>query len=228
MFLNCTYFFLLLSPNCYSKPIDLHKGSLQLSKTTFCCSALSINWTVLTSNSPGDWDSVIEIKILQAKKKKKVAGALEELLDLPRAYLEWSPKTKPVAGLRIFEYVLYNGAREPVHARGQWWKSNTSLAEEGSGVVLETVAVEIMTVFGNKIIAGVWCQPTFGLLCSCFPPKQGLIRKRLFLLNEESDASSLVTECGSHQSHLCASGRLQGPENGILLFIFQHILYKMN
>lgn len=118
-------------------------------------------------------------------------------MDLPRAYLERSPKTNPVAGLRILEYVLYNGAKEPVHARGQWWKTNTSLAEKGSCVVLETVAVEIMTVFGNKIMVGVWCQPTFSLLCSCFPPKQGIIRKRLFLLNEESEASSLSLSVSS-------------------------------
>lgn len=42
--------------------IDSHKGILQLSKTILCCSALSINWPVLTSNCPGDWDSVIENK----------------------------------------------------------------------------------------------------------------------------------------------------------------------
>lgn len=63
-------------------------------------------------------------------------------------------KQKPVAGLRILEYVLYNGAREPVRARGQWWKTNTSLAEEESWVVLETVPVKIMTVFGNKNNSG--------------------------------------------------------------------------
>lgn len=79
-----------------------------------------------TSNCPGDWDSVIENKNpSHNKKKKNTRGVLEELLDLPRAELDESPITKLTAGLGILEYALDYGPREPEHARGQWWKTNT-------------------------------------------------------------------------------------------------------
>lgn len=181
-----------VSLNCYSKPIDLHKGSLQLSKTTFCCSTLSINWTVLTSNSPGDWGSVIEIKILQAKKKKKVGlGDFGGAIGPPRSISGKKPKNKLscwVKNLRICP-----GERSqrssPCPRTVVENQHEPGWAETRSCAVLETV--EIMTVFGNKIIVGVRCQPTFSSLFSCFPPKQGIIGKRLFLPNKESDASSL-------------------------------------
>lgn len=115
MFLHCTLLF--------SRP--LHKGPLELSKTTLCFCALSIN-SVTTSNCPGDWDRMIENKKnLHGKmqKKRNTRGLFGEAVRPPNSRAGPKPKTKLVAGIKFFKYALDYRTTQPEHAWGQWWKT---------------------------------------------------------------------------------------------------------
>ena len=77
-----------------------------------------------TSNCPGDWDSVIENKN-PSRQKNDWRGFGGAVWTSQEQSWTKAQKTKLAAGLRILEYALDYGAREPEHAQGQWWKTNT-------------------------------------------------------------------------------------------------------